>query len=307
MNSSSSPPVIGLALGSGASRGWSHIGVIKALLRAGIEPDIVCGTSVGAMVGGAYVAGNLDALERWVLGASRSDVLRFFDFKLSQVGFVNTEKMDQFLQSHVAAADVRIEDMHKKFVAVCTDLDTGREVWCKDGGLVDAVRASMAMPGLFPAVRDGQRWLVDGGLVNPVPVTACRALGADTVIGVNLNSDIVGKRIKKREAATALKEEGVLGSLKKQAKEYSNSLFAQDSGEESPPGLFDTITGSINIFQREITQRQLASDPADVLISPKLADIGILEFQRAAEAIEKGEDCANSAMAEIRRAAGKDI
>jgi len=306
LNNSSRPPVTGLALGSGASRGWSHIGVIKALLAARIELDIVCGTSVGAMVGGAYVAGNLDELERWVLGSSRLDVLQFLDIKFSQAGFINIERLNRFLQAHVAAADVRIEKLHKKYLAVCADLDTGREVWRKEGGLTDAIRASMAMPGLFPAVRDNQRWLVDGGLVNPVPVTACRALGADVVIGVNLNSDIVGKRIKRQKSVALKKDEGVLGNLKKQAREYSGSLFAQDYDEESPPGLLDTISSSINIFQHQITSSRLASDPADVLISPKLGDIGILEFQRAAEAIKKGEDCANSAMAEIRRAAGKD-
>jgi len=187
-------PTIGLALGSGASRGWSHIGVIKALLSAGIEPDIVCGTSVGAIIGGSYVAGNLEKLEDWVLGSTRSDVLRFFDIGFSQTGFVDTERLSWFLHNYVAAEDQRIEDIPKKYAAVSTDLDTGREVWFTKGGIADAVRASMALPGLFPAVRNDQRWLVDGGLVNPVPVTPCRALGADIVIAVNLNSGVVGKR-----------------------------------------------------------------------------------------------------------------
>lgn len=164
-------PTIALALGSGASRGWSHIGVIKALLREDIEPDIVCGTSVGAIIGGSYVAGNLEKLEDWVLGSTRGDVLRFFGIGLSQTGFVDTERLSWFLHKHVAAEDQRIEDMPKKYAAVSTDLDTGREVWLTEGGIADAVRASMALPGLFPAVRNDRRWLVDGGLVNPVPVT----------------------------------------------------------------------------------------------------------------------------------------
>ena len=175
-------PKLGLALGSGASRGWSHVGVIKALLREGIEPDIVCGTSVGAIVGGSYVAGNLEKLENWVLGSTRTDVLRFFDIKFSQSGFVDTERLSWFLHKYVAAEDQRIEDMPKKYAAVSTNLDTGREVWFTEGLLADAVRASMALPGLFPAIRHEQRWLVDGGLVNPGPVSVCRALGADIVI-----------------------------------------------------------------------------------------------------------------------------
>ena len=184
MNNLTELPKIGLALGSGASRGWSHIGVIKALLKEGIEPNIVCGTSVGAIVGGAYVAGNLEKLEHWVSDSKRSDVLRFFSVNFSQSGFVDAERLNWFLHNYIAAKDQRIEDMLKKFAAVSTNLDTGREVWLKKGGLADAVRASMALPGLFPAVRNGQRWLVDGGLMNPVPVTTCRALGADVVIAV---------------------------------------------------------------------------------------------------------------------------
>ena len=168
-------PRIGLALGSGASRGWSHIGVIKALLAEGVEPHVVCGTSVGAMIGGSFVAGNMEKLEEWVLGSSRSDVLRFFEIKLTQSGFVDTDRLTWFLNSYVASENQRIEDMPIKYAAVSTDLDTGREVWFTHGGVADAVRASMAMPGLFPAVQNDERWLVDGGLVNPVPVSVCHA------------------------------------------------------------------------------------------------------------------------------------
>ena len=283
MSTASTPPITGLALGSGASRGWSHIGVIKALVEAGIKPDIVCGTSVGAMIGGAYLAGNLDKLEQWVLDSSRSDVLRFFDIKFSHVGFVNVERMNGFLHSYVAAEDVRIEDLPKQFAAVCTDLDTGREIWLKEGSLAVAIRASMAMPGLFPAVRDKERWLVDGGLVNPVPVTACRALGAEVVIGVNLNSDIVSQR-NKRSA--------------------TSSLFSRGEKKHAVPGMFSAVSSSISIFQDRITRSRLAGDPADVLISPKLGDMGILEFGRAAEAMEEGEERVQYALPEIQRVLG---
>jgi NTE family protein len=294
---------IGLALGSGASRGWSHIGVINALLRQGIEPDIVCGTSVGAIIGGSYVAGNLDKLERWVLGSTRRDVLRFFDIKLTQTGFVDTERLSWFLHSYVAHPDICIEDLPRTFAAVSTNLDTGREVWFTEGGLADAVRASMAMPGLFPAVRSEERWLVDGGLVNPVPVTTCRALGADIVIAVNLNSDIIGKHNSEQESGPR-ETKGVLSNITQQARAYSNSIFPNHEGEDEAPGLFHAIANSINIFQDRITRSRLAGDPADVLISPRLAHIGMLEFHRASEAIREGEECIQKVIEDIRDLTG---
>jgi NTE family protein len=273
--------------------------VIKALLKEGIEPDIVCGTSVGAIIGGSYVTGNLEKLEDWVLGSTRSDVLRFFDIGFSQTGFVDTERLSWFLHTYVAAEDQRIEDLPKKYAAVSTDLDTGREVWFTEGGVADAVRASMALPGLFPAVRDDQRWLVDGGLVNPVPVTPCRALGADVVIAVNLNSGIVGKRNHATAESTPAERRGVLSSFKQQAKEYSSSIFPNHVQKDEAPGLFYAIANSVNIVQDRITRSRLAGDPADVLLSPRLPHIGMLEFHRAAEAIEEGEACVQRALAEI--------
>lgn len=298
-------PKIGLALGSGASRGWSHIGVIRALLREGIEPDIVCGTSIGAIIGGSYLAGNREKLENWVLGSTRSDVLRFFDIGFTQTGFVDSDRLNWFLHSYVAAEDRRIEDMPKKYAAVATDLNTGREVWFMEGGLADAVRASMALPGLFPAVRSDNRWLVDGGLVNPVPVTVCRALGADIVIAVNLNSGLVGKRNINRQKTDSTDDQDVLSNIKRQAKEYSASIFPSRDDQDEAPGLFYAITNSINIVQDRITRSRLAGDPADVLLSPQLAHIGMLEFHRAAEAIKEGEGCVQNAMVEIRRLTGR--
>ena len=153
MNTSGVPPKIGLALGSGASRGWSHIGIIKALLREGIEPDIICGTSVGAMIGACYLAGNLVKLENWVLGSTRTDVLKFFNVKLGKSGFVDSDRLSRFLYQYVAGQGCQIENLPIPFTAISTDLESGREVWLQEGELADAVRASMALPGLFPAVR----------------------------------------------------------------------------------------------------------------------------------------------------------
>jgi NTE family protein len=299
LNKSTAKPKLGVALGSGASRGWSHVGVIKALLREGIEPDIVCGTSVGAIVGGSFVAGNLEKLEQWVLSSTRTDVLRFFDINLSQSGFVDTERLSWFLHNYVAAEDQRIEDMPKKYAAVSTNLDTGREVWLTEGRLADAVRASMALPGLFPAIRHDEQWLVDGGLVNPVPVSVCRALGADVVIAVNLNSGIIGKTNNETPDATPTDDRGIFSSIRQQAREYSSSIFPNHDDRDEAPGLFHAIANSVNIFQDRITRSRLAGDPADVLLSPQVAHIGMLEFHRAAEAIEEGGACVQRFMAEI--------
>jgi NTE family protein len=301
VNKAGDAPKIGLALGSGASRGWSHIGIIKALLDEGVKPDVICGTSVGAMIGAAYLAGNLDKLEEWVLGSTRTDVLRFFDVKLSQSGFVDTKRLNWFLHNYIAEAGQSIEALPSRFAAVSTNLETGREVWFTEGGLADAVRASMAMPGLFPAVRVDRRWLVDGGLVNPVPVSVCHALGADIVIAVNLNSGIVGKREIGRQAAPAREDKSTFSSIKQQALEYSNAIFPNRDKQDEAPGLFYAIANSINIFQDRITRSRLAGDPADVVMSPRVAHIGMLEFHRAGEAIDEGRRCVGDALPEIRR------
>lgn len=304
MNKSGTPPKIGLALGSGASRGWSHIGVIKALLREGIKPDVICGASVGAMIGAAYLAGNLEKLEEWVLGSTRTDVLRFFKIKFSQSGFVDNERFDWFLHNYIAAQDMQIEDLPRPFAAVSTNLDSGREVWLTKGGLAAGVRASMALPGLYSSVQIDHQWLVDGGLVNPVPVTTCQALGAQVVIAVNLNSDIIGKRNNKSESASP-ESEGVLRNLKQTARDYSSSLFASHEKEDETPSTFYSITNSISIVQDRITRSRLAGDPADVLIKPRLSHIGMLDFHMAAEAIEEGENCVNKLLGEIREVAGQ--
>jgi NTE family protein len=310
LSNSESSPKIGLVLGSGASRGWSHIGVIKALLKEGIEPDVICGASVGAMIGASYLAGNLEKLEEWVLGSTRKDVLKFFNIKFSQAGFVDKDRMSWFLHNYIAAEDMQIESLPKPYAAVATNLDNGRETWLRSGGLAESVRASMALPGLFPAVQLDNRWMVDGGLVNPVPITTCHALGADIVIAVNLNSDIVGKHSRKTEAEPEVKpeaetaaeeSEGMLNSLKQAARDYSNSIFANHDKHTETPRLFFAITNSINIVQDRITRSRLAGDPADVMISPRLSHIGMLEFHMAAEAIKEGERCVGNALEQIRK------
>src|SRR5215468_2965682 len=186
-------PRIGLALGSGAARGWSHIGVIEGLAEAGIEPEVVCGCSIGALVGAAYVAGELPALKDFAQSLTWREIARMLDVRLSGGGLIGGHDIVAFLRKLKISAP--ITSYSRPFAAIATDLETGREIWLREGPIEEAVRASISIPGILSPARHGHSWLVDGGLVNPVPVSICRALGADVVIAVNLNGDLVGGRI----------------------------------------------------------------------------------------------------------------
>ncbi len=290
---------IGLALGSGASRGWSHIGVINALTAQGIEPDIVCGTSIGSLVGASYLSNNLEKLDEWVCSLTKFEMARFFEINTSLNGFVNTERLHHFLNKYVASDNAAIEGLTKQYATVATDLETGREIWLTEGSVLEAVWSSISLPGLFPAIKNNNRWLVDGGLVNPVPVSVCRALGADVVIAVNLNGDIIGKHFQKPK--TIIKQDaGIVGKITDLATEYTASLFSTTKVEDKPPSLFEAIASSVNITQDRITRSRMAGDPPDILLSPKLSHIGLLEFYRAHEAINEGKQCVQRIHQEIQ-------
>jgi len=299
---------IGLALGSGSARGWSHVGILRALAEIGIEPDLVCGSSVGAIVGASYAAGNLDKLEEWVTSLTRADVARFLDLNLSLNGFIDAPRLRSFFADYVCAEAVRIEELGKTFATVSTDLENGREIWFTEGSVLDAVWASMSLPGLFPPIRNQGRWLVDGGLVNPVPVSVCRALGADKVIAVNLNGAIVGRHFLHRieDEADQAAADGLLSMLRKTVKNYSSSLFGSNGTNDSAPGLFDAIIGSINIVQDRITRSRMAGDPPDIILAPRLSHIGLMEFYRAREAIQEGRECVQRMLPEIRHQVKQD-
>ena len=258
---------IGIALGAGSARGWAHIGVLRALDAAGIRPQIVCGSSIGALVGAVYAEGQLDALEEWVLGLTWRRVLGFFDISFSG-GFLKGAKLISFLRDNLL--ERRIEDLPLAFGAVATDLRSGREVWLREGGAVDAVRASIARPGLFtPCELDG-RLLVDGALVNPVPVSLCRAMGADFVIGVDLG----GGRMAQRAGA---------------------------SRRNASLNMIEVVAESISIMQVRITRSRLAGEPADALIAPLLDDIGTMDYHRAQESIAEGRAAAEVMLPQIER------
>ena len=288
---------IGLALGSGSSRGWAHIGIIKALADLGIRPDIVCGTSIGAVVGASYLSNNLENLEEWACSLTKFEIAKFFEINMSLNGFIDTQRLHHFLNKYVAADSAVIEDFSKQYAAVATDLETGKEIWLTKGSVLEAVWSSVSLPGLFPAIKTNDRWLVDGGLVNPVPVSTCRALGADIVIAVDLNGDIVGKHFKK--SVPPKKREGMVGKINDFVREYTPSIFDTSENSETPPNLFDAIASSINITQDRITRSRMAEDPPDILLSPKLSHIRLLEFYRAREAIDEGRKCVQNKMIEI--------
>lgn len=299
---------IGLALGSGAARGWAHIGVLRALEESGIEPDIICGTSIGAAVGAAYLTDQLDELQAWAQKMGWRGMLGIIDLTFRRGGLVAAEKA--FERFHNERTDVRIEDLPLAFASVATDLSTGREIWLRDGPLLPAVLASAAMPGLFPAVRHDGRWLVDGALVNPVPVSLCRALGADVVVAVNLNSELSplgrpnAKAEARREPVTAGGDAvsptfshltGQISTwLGRKPSRRTRFLADQlDHSRTQIPNALEVMAGSIDIMQDRITRSRLAGEPPDVLIAPRLAHIGILEFDRAAEAVEIGHAAAS--------------
>jgi NTE family protein len=290
---SPSPPRIGLALGGGAARGWAHIGVIRALEAAGISPQVVCGTSIGALVGAAYAAGRLDDLEAWVRRLDWQAVSNLIDWRMAG-GLMQGQKLVDFFRSQFQ--DAGIERLGRKFGCVATELTTGREVWLREGPVIDAVRASIALPGLLtPVARDG-RLLVDGGLVNPVPVSLCRALGAEIVIAVDLNWDLIGRRAKADEIAAQASD-----SARNRLVEALFGRFRQRSLDAAEmPSLVDVLLTSLNIMQVRITQSRLAGEPADVLVRPRLSGLVAMDFHRAPSAIAEGERAAGHAVAQLR-------
>ena len=266
---------VGLALGSGSARGWAHIGVIRGLQEAGIVPDILCGCSIGALVGAAYADGDLGPLEQWTTKLTWQDVVGLLDVGFSG-GLIKGDKLMAFFEKHFIDKD--FSALPLPFACVATELTSGREVWLKEGSVAAAVRASIALPGLLAPVNREGRLLVDGGLVNPVPVSLCRALGADIVIAVDLGSDIVGSSLK-RNATAAQDNPGWTSRM------FSNLGFKRD---HDLPSLAAVLSTSINIMQVRIARSRLAGEPADALIAPRLAHLGLMDYHRATDAITEG-------------------
>ena len=273
-------PKIGLALGSGSSRGWAHIGAIRALEERGMKPDLVCGTSIGALVGGIYASGQLDALERWVASLAWSQVVRLMDITWKG-GLIRGQRLFNLFGSTFENRE--LDELDMRFGCVATELASGREIWLQHGKLLDVVRASIAMPGLFtPVVREGTV-LVDGGLVNPVPVSMCRALGAEIVVAIDLSWGKLGPyRNMGRELPTPSE------------RSWLERLRGKREGDRHKPAdppipsIFEVFNTALDIVEQRVARSRLAGEPADVLITPLLPDFGTMEYHRGSEAIAEG-------------------
>ena len=304
-------PVIGLALGGGAARGFAHIGIIRTLIAHGIVPDVVVGTSIGAVVGGAYAAGHLDTLEEWARGLQPRNILGYLDIRLNGSGLIGGDKLAAQLEASLGRA--LIEELPLKFASVATEVRTGHEIWLTHGRIVDAMRASYALPGIFAPVLVGDRWLVDGALVNPVPVSAARAFGAEIVIAANLSSDVfthsttiyshgpsAGAPIgiaPEAEIEPAPPKRG-FGRLFSPERTMKREFF----GSSGRPGISTVMVDAFNIMQDRITRARLAGDPPDLLISPRVGHIGWFDFHRAGDLIAFGARAAERAIDSIQEA-----
>lgn len=300
--SSYKSPMIGIALGGGVARGFAHIGVLKTLNKHGIYPDIIAGTSMGAVIGGCYLAGKMDELEEWAYSLSRKGVFSYLDFKIRSPGLIGGKHLSKVLHQHFG--DMRMEDLPHPFITIATDLVNGHEVWLRKGSLIDNIEASYALPGVFPPKEIDHRFLIDGALVNPVPVSVCRSLGARMVIAVDLNADMIGKAAKPGENFQTITGFDMFDEnhvSKEDQKKITNPLTRRIF-RRSPdsPSLFGVLISSLNIVQDRITRSRLGGNPPDVHIKPYIGHIGLMEFDKARELIAEGERCTEAVMPEIK-------
>jgi NTE family protein len=266
-------PTIGLALGGGAARGFAHIGVIRTLAAKGIRPDVICGTSIGAVVGGALATDRLDVLEAWARSLSKRRVLGYLDLSLGGSGLITGARLAARLDE--ALGDIAIEDLPVRFAAIATEIGTGHEIWLTRGRLSDA-------------------------LVNPVPVAAARALGARLVVAVNLNAELFGRGTTisshgSDESDALRKTLGERRGLRRMLGS-EREMKRQVLGSPGSPGLLTVMSEAFNIMQDRITRARLAGDPPDVLIQPHLGRVGLFDFHRADETIALGAEAAERAI-----------
>ncbi len=296
-------PSIGLALGGGIARGFVHIGILKVLAKYGIEPDVVVGTSIGAVAGACYAGDKLDIFEQWARSLTTRGVLGHLDISLGGSGLIGGDKLAHRLETTLG--DTRIEDLPKRYACIATELGTGHEIWLTRGRVVDAARASYALPGVFTPVRLGGRWLVDGALVNPVPVSAARALGARLVIAVNLNSDMLGRGGTIADHGPDEDDARLLSEMRARPEGLRRILSPefllkrQLIGDKRSPNIATVMIDSFNIMQDRVTRSRLAGDPPDVMIAPRCGKVGLFDFHRAKEAIEIGALAAERAVPDI--------
>lgn len=294
---------IGLALGGGMARGFAHIGVIKTLEKYGIRPTVITGTSIGAVVGAAYLAGRMDELEGWARALNRFKILSYLDLRVRSAGLIGGRKLAALLQQNLG--DLTFDDLPHSLTVVAADLANGHEVWLNRGPLIDAIRASFALPGVFPPVELNGRNLVDGGLVNPCPISVCQAQGARMTIAVDLHADLIGKSVKPGtnfQTVTGFDLFDESDVPKETQEPFLNNPVSQKFFKREPahPSLFGVMVSALGIMQDRLTRSRLAGDPPDIHIKPQIGHIGMLEFERAEELIRLGAEAAERVMPEIR-------
>ena len=299
-------PAVGLVLGSGAARGFAHIGVMRALQAHGITPDIIVGTSMGALVGGSYATNQLDTLENWARSLTRRRIVSYLDVRIGGSGIIGGTRLAHRLEQSIG--DIGIEDLPIRFAAIATEIGTGHEVWLTRGSLALALRASYALPGIFGPVQLGGRWLVDGALVNPVPVSAARALGARVVIAVNMDADRFGRGATIASHGAEASDNHAIAPPTEPRNGLARlrGMFGAEralrrhmiAGGERP-GFSTVMIESFNIMQDRLTRMRLAGDPPDVHITPRIGSIGFLDFHRAAESIAIGQRATERAIDSI--------
>jgi NTE family protein len=302
-------PVIGLALGGGSARGFAHIGILRALMAHGIVPNVVVGTSIGAVVAGAYAAGHLDEFEEWARGLQPRNVFGYLDIRLNGSGLIGGTKLAAELEAYMGTT--QIEELPVKYAAVATEVRTGHEIWLTRGRLIDAMRASYALPGIFSPVLVGDRWLVDGALVNPVPVSVARAFGAEIVIAANVSSDIFAHGttvyahgpsvVAPAAPEPALEAEAPRRGLRRLFS-AERTMKREFFGSATRPGISSVMVDAFNIMQDRITRARLAGDPPDLLISPRVGQIGWFDFHRADDLIMYGMRAAERAIDSVQEA-----
>ncbi|MHC0052803.1 patatin-like phospholipase family protein [Actibacterium sp. D379-3] len=282
-------PKIGLALGSGGARGWCHIGVVRALDALGVKPDVIAGCSMGALVGAAHAGGRLDALESWLAGLTRTRFVSLIDIRPASGGLVEGQEILRMIESLGLAT--KIEDLPTRFTAVATDMETGREIWLQDGNVAQAVRASVAIPGVISPYRIDDRWLMDGALTNPVPVSACRAMGADVIIAVNPNARLDGTvwRGGRAVSSTAPSWANIYDYLPASFQKRFEGTIPPRKERDRAPHYVDVISTAIDVMTEQIRRSRLAGEPPHVLLNANLSRMSVLELYRGDEAIREGE------------------
>lgn len=313
------PRKLGLALGSGASRGLAHIGVVKALDEAGIKVDYIAGSSIGALVGASYAAGTIEQFHAFLSTVDWKVITSYLDFNFPQKGLIEGNRIINLIRELLPDAD--IADLDPPFCAIATNLASGEEVKLRSGNLVEAIRASISLPGIFNPFQIDDNYLVDGGLVNPLPTDVVRDMGADVVIAVDLNNDLIarnGRKKKLKARRRKKKKEKLLTRasnnnwfpskleekyriLERSVKQSVNRwLEDKEDEEDREPNIFDVIANSINIMEYQITRSKVLRDRPDILIQPELGHLNLFDYDDAEATIREGYEKTHRQLPTIR-------